>query len=333
MVDLKDFPCSEECIERTLVGAQVSGSIKMGAGKREIHQRQAHNWRAYPIWPYGSHVKIATWNILHGMAVPEGVVHNERVAERAAQLDVDLLALQEVDFFQERSHHVDQSAMIAQAMRAPFISRGIALQGTPGEKWEKFSEQKITKDAHWDFKERVGESVTPYYGNAIVSRIPIVEEFRLDLGRSKVGAPLAIPQTPPDRSRPKIKLIYIHDEPRVAHAVYLENGITIINTHLSFVPGMNIFQLRKIHHWAKSLPGRKVLVGDLNLPGRAPAKIMKWRSAAEQFTYPSWGARIQFDHILLADNESRDYEKLEFPQSTSIVSDHLPLGIEWNLSD
>ena len=255
------------------------------------------------------------------MAVPEGVIHNERLVQAARALDVDVLALQEVDFFQERSQFADQCALIAAGLAAPHISRGIALRGTPGEKWEKV-------DGHSSVAEHLTQASGSYYGNGIVSRIPIVTEFRLELGRSKVGAPLAIPQTPPGSSKAKIKLIYIHDEPRVAHAVHLANGITIINTHLSFVPGMNIVQLRKIHHWAKDLPGKKILVGDFNLPGKLPAKIMKWRGAAEQFTYPSWGAKVQFDHILLGDSEIAVKRELEFVRGVVSVSDHLPLGIE-----
>lgn len=251
------------------------------------------------------------------MAVPEGVIRNERLVQRAAQLDVDLLAIQEVDYFQQRSHQIDQTVEIADAMDAKYHSRAFAITGTPGEKWEKFSGSV--------------ENGGCYYGNGIISRIPIVEEFRLELGRSRIGAPLVIPQSPPGKSTPKMKLIYLSDEPRVAHAVYLQNGITVINTHLSFVPGMNAYQLRKIRHWADTLPGKKILVGDLNLPGKLPERIMKWRSAASQFTYPSWGAKLQFDHILLSTSEIKVLQKLEFAQPVAMVSDHLPLGVEISL--
>ena len=279
-------------------------------------------------------MKVATWNILHGMALPEGAIHNERLAERAAQLDVDVLAIQEVDYFQERSHYVDQAALIADSMAAPFISRAFAITGTPGAKWKKW------EGASEDYLSGLGDVTSGgatserecFYGNGIISRIPIVEEFRLELGRSKIGAPLAIPEKIPGSSRPKIKIIYIHDEPRVAHAVYLENGITLINTHLSFVPGMNVYQLRKIHSWAKSLPGEKVLVGDLNLPGKLPEKIMKWQSTIAQFTYPSWGARVQFDHILLSRTSKQGWQIIDFLPPTHMVSDHLPLGIELNVN-
>lgn len=255
------------------------------------------------------------------MAVPEGEIHNERLAARATELDVDLLAIQEVDYFQGRSETVDQAALIATAMSAPYISRGFAISGTPGEKWKKYS------PGDEEASELNGASRC-CYGNGILSRIPILEEFRLELGRSKIGAPLAIPQKVPGQARPKIKVIYIHDEPRVAHAVHLANEITVINTHLSFVPGMNIIQLRKIHHWAKSLPGKKILVGDFNLPGKLPSTIMKWQSTVEQFTYPSWGARVQFDHILLSPEVLETCKKIEFVPPTHMVSDHLPLGIE-----
>lgn len=260
------------------------------------------------------------------MAVPEGAIHNERLVEASKALDVDILAIQEVDFFQERSHYADQCALVAQGLGAPFISRGIALHGTPGEKWTKFQGQ-VSDTA------QLTQANGSYYGNGIISRIPIVAEFRLELGRSKVGAPLAIPQTPPGATKPKIKVIYIHDEPRVAHAVQLENGITIINTHLSFVPGMNVFQLIKIQHWVKQLPGKKILLGDFNLPGKLPSKIMGWKSAAEQFTYPSWGAKVQFDHILLGGPDIKLERHLQCVRSSAGVSDHLPLGVEISLAN
>ena len=255
------------------------------------------------------------------MAVPKGVIDNEQLIQGAVALDVDILAIQEVDFFQERSHYVDQCALIAEGLGASFISRGIALRGTPGQRWEKFHTSEVNST-------QLTRESGMYYGNGIISRIPILNEFRLELGRSKVGLPLAVPQTSPGAAKPKIKLIYIHDEPRVAHAVLLENGITVINTHLSFVPGMNFVQLRKIHHWVQSLPGKKILVGDFNLPGKLPSKIMKWKSAAEQFTYPSWGAKVQFDHILTENSEIKIERKLQFVQGAAWVSDHLPLGVE-----
>ena len=69
-------------------------------------------------------------------------------------------------------------------------------------------------------------------------------------------------------------------------------------------------------------------MGDLNLPGKLPEKFIPWRSAVSQFTYPSWGARVQFDHILLSKTVSQSAKQINFLPATSMVSDHLPIGIE-----
>ncbi len=128
----------------------------------------------------------------------------------------------------------------------------------------------------------------------------------------------------------KAKPIYVADEPRVALAATLENGWTVINTHLSFVPFVNLFQLRKIKQWAKKLGkqyGTQVLIiGDLNLPKGIPAIGSSWNSLITQNTYPSWGAKIQFDYILSNTLKAGQYEALETVATG--ISDHLPIRVK-----
>jgi endonuclease/exonuclease/phosphatase family metal-dependent hydrolase len=124
--------------------------------------------------------------------------------------------------------------------------------------------------------------------------------------------------------RPRV--IYVSDEPRIAQAAILENGITVINTHFSFVPGFNLRQLRMIKKWAKSLPGKKILIGDLNLPGKIPAKVLGWNPLIEEKTYPSWKPRIQFDHALSPDFTVSEVKRLQIP--TLGISDHLPIAFQ-----
>ena len=50
------------------------------------------------------------------MAIPEGGTSTEKLLKAAALIDLDLLDLQEVDFFQDRSNTIDQTALIAQGM-------------------------------------------------------------------------------------------------------------------------------------------------------------------------------------------------------------------------
>jgi len=122
------------------------------------------------------------------------------------------------------------------------------------------------------------------------------------------------------------RMIYVSDEPRIAQATILQNGITVINTHLSFVPGVNVRQLQVIKKWAEHLPGKKILIGDLNLIGRIPAKVLGWNQLVEAKSYPSWNPRIQFDHALSADFKTSEIKQLEIPKLG--ISDHLPIAFE-----
>ena len=276
-------------------------------------------------------MKIGSWNLLHGMAIPQGGTSAESLLRAAGMIDLDLLALQEVDFFQDRSNIVDQTALIAQGMGAQFYDFTPAIFGTPGEKWEAASFIKSNKSAHQNQSSELNAAgkrnlinQNSAYGISFISKIPINEICLLELGRSPVGIPLLVPNESKGKMQPRV--IYVSDEPRIAQAAILENGITVINTHLSFVPGFNLRQLRMIKKWAKRLPGKKILIGDLNLPGKVPAKVLSWNQLIEEKTYPSWKPRIQFDHALSSDFTASEIKKLQIPNLG--ISDHLPIAFE-----
>jgi endonuclease/exonuclease/phosphatase family metal-dependent hydrolase len=171
------------------------------------------------------------------------------------------------------------------------------------------------------------------YGIGIVSRVPVISWHRLNLGNSPIGMPLVVPGDETGKGRPRF--IYVRDEPRVAIAAVLENGWIVINTHLSFVPGFNLVQLRKIKRWARKLGEenkcRVVIMGDLNLPKNLPVLASDWISLVQQNTYPSWGAKIQFDYILAQGLHEGEGQPLKFSSLTISklgISDHLPLAVE-----
>ena len=240
----------------------------------------------------------------------------------AAELAPDLVGVQECDYSLVRSENVNQIAEIAASIGAQYFAFAPCIIGTPGETWRKLSDgdQRIITNAD------SSASHEGSYGIGVASKIEVVQWHRLDLGNSPVGAPLL---NPGDESGPgKVRPIYIRDEPRVALAATLANGYTVINTHLSFVPGFNLRQLRKLKRWAveleKSTGTVAIIIGDLNLPKNLPVVASQWKSLATQATYPSWGAKIQFDYILSKGSLSSEH----LPTVATGVSDHLPLSVE-----
>ena len=237
-------------------------------------------------------------------------------AQAAADLGADVLAIQEVDHGLARSKNTFQTRDIAIAMGAKNWAFAPGIIGSPEGKWEKASNDIATNI------ESISAIDSGSYGIGIVSKIKVLKWHRLNLGRSIVGMPLLIPDT----ETGKAKAIYIKDEPRVALAAKLENGWTVINTHLSFVPGMNLYQLSKLKKWADSFGEKVLLLGDFNLPGGIPTIGSNWQSLHVQNTYPSWKPKIQFDYILSKGVALKDV--IQVPTTKSAISDHLPLTIE-----
>ena len=199
----------------------------------------------------------------------------------------------------------------------------------PGIKWRAVNSGDVAIVTNKNSHTNDGAELVGGYGIGIASKVAVKHWDRIDLGRSVIGMPLIIPAEGKD-GKQKAKPIYVADEPRVALAATLENGWTVINTHLSFVPFVNLYQLRKIKLWAKKLGkqyGTQVLIiGDLNLPKGIPALSSSWNSLITQNTYPSWGAKIQFDYILSNSLKTDQYEALDTVATG--ISDHLPIRVK-----
>ena len=270
-------------------------------------------------------MRITSWNLLHGMAIPPSPTPTslaEAAAKIAKELAPDLVGVQECDYWLERSGNAHQIADVATSIGAPYFAFAPSIIGTPGEKWRKLqvSDQRIITNAD-GAKQYEGS-----YGIGIASKIEVLQWHRLDLGNAPFGAPLLIAGDETGPGKPR--LLYIRDEPRLAIAATLANGYTVINAHLSFVPGYNLHQLNKIKRWARELEiatgTMAIIVGDFNLPLNLPVVGSNWKSLASYSTYPSWGAKIQFDYIL--SKEALSSKPL--PTLKPGVSDHLPISAE-----
>ena len=274
-------------------------------------------------------MRITSWNLLHGQPIPplSAGPSQESFAAAVRQLETEVIAVQEVDYKLLRSNSRNQILDIADAIGAKDWAFAPSIIGTPGEKWRKLngSDPCMVSDEKSD--------LAGSYGIAIASTIPVVKWHRLDLGNSVVGMPLVVPTESETSSKPKIRAIYVHDEPRLALGATLANGWTIFNTHLSFVPGVNLFQLKKLKRWAlkisKVTNTKPLILGDLNLPKNLPVVASDWISQITQNTSPSWGAKIQFDY-LLTHGAFVDQVK-DLGTIATGISDHLPLRAEINL--
>ena len=260
------------------------------------------------------------------MAIPpQGKTDPSALTHAIQSLDSDIYGLQEVDHFLPRSQSRPQMRDIAESLGARDWAMGPSVIGTPGESWRKKHnhEPEIITNASPH-----PELMHECYGIGIVSKIPVISWHRLNLGNSPLGLPLVVPGDESGKGKPRF--IYVKDEPRLALAAVLENGFTVINTHLSFVPGFNLAQLRRVKTWgrqlAESTGTRAIVVGDLNLPKNLPIVASDWKSLVTQNTYPSWGGKIQFDYILSQDLAFGEYSVRNFAPTG--VSDHLPIGVE-----
>ena len=272
-------------------------------------------------------MRVISWNLLHGQKIPptssqdwqtELVSAAKKVADESQP---NFIALQEVDYFQSRSDLTNQTKLVAQSMQLKYWAYLPTLIGTPGEKWRSVKDLKssIITESSLDKNPKAS------YGIALATNWPIKKLYVKKLGRSIVGMPLLIPK---DNGK-GVRFIYVKDEPRVALIAELENGYTIATTHLSFVPGVNVFQLNKLSSYLKKLPGFALLTGDLNLPANLPSKLSGFKSLISQATYPSWKPKIQFDYIMLRKSEIKSVSSIKPIKSTATgISDHTPIGVE-----
>lgn len=258
-----------------------------------------------------SDLRLASWNLLHGRSLADGRTRPEDLHTGAKQLDPDVVALQEVDRFQERSGGVDQTAEIAAAAGASWWMFVPSLWGVPGRDWTAASP---------DEPDDQGRAA---YGVGLVSRLPVLEWDVLRFPPAPMAMPLLVPGQ---------GLVKVDDEPRVAVRAVVcgpSGPFTVIGTHLSFVPGVNARQLRQVVRWAADKPAPHVLLGDLNMPGRLPGWFSGWTQLARVRTYPSWKPRVQFDHVLASPvtaHQVRNVESMRLP-----VSDHNAVAVTLTL--
>jgi len=248
------------------------------------------------------------------MAIPpsSGATLESALNQMAKEVNPDVIALQEVDVNQNRSDGANQVEEVAQIVGANYWAFAPSLIGTPGEKWSAVDSELI-------YTQDLQVPSQAMYGLGILSRVEVRCWHRINLGKSAIGMPLLVP------GEKRARFTYVSDEPRSVLVAELENGLSISTTHLSFVPGRNVSQLRKIIKWLPSISGKHILTGDLNLPWGIAAKFSGWSDLAPGATYPSWKPNIEFDCILSRDIKAEQVKPLIHQHHG--LSDHRALSI------
>lgn len=228
----------------------------------------------------GHRLRVMSFNVLHGRSLRDGRVDPDRLARVIAALQPDVLALQEVDRGQPRSGGADLTAVAAEAMGAVDYRFAATLAGTPGGGWTPAEGDE--------------PPAGPSYGVALLSRLPVQQWRLVRLPWRSFPVPVRVPG----------RWLVMREEPRallaaVLSASHLPAGVLSVGgTHLSFVPPLNLVQLRRAVAALRELPGPRLLLGDLNVGPGLAGRASGWRSLAGGPTYPAARPRRQLDHVL-----------------------------------
>lgn len=224
-------------------------------------------------------MRLATFNILHGRSLVDGRVDVARFADAVKRIDADVLAMQEVDRDQPRSLQADLTTVAARATGAVDQRFVATLHGEPGT---------------WTAATGMEQPDIAAYGIALVTRYPVTTWHVTALP----GLPYPVPVVHPGHRLPAMT----RDEPRAALAAELDTPggpLTVVATHLSFIPGWRTLQLRALARVCGPLPRPLVVLGDLNQGPERAARTSGWRSIAQVPTFPSGEPTHQLDHVLV----------------------------------
>ena len=248
-------------------------------------------------------VRLATWNILSGRSPGTAGVDVEAFQDAVRSIDADVLALQEVDRAQQRSHGLDLAALAAEAMGAVDHRFVPALVGHP-DRWGPATGFEAPH--------------VPTYGVSLLSRFPVTrwEAVRLP------PAPGRVPHRTSGRLVPHL----VRDEPRVAVVGQVagpDARLDVVATHLSFLRPWNARQLLRLMTALRSRARPLVLTGDLNMGPRAAARLTGLSTLATGATYPAHAPVVQIDHLLGAGLWSAAGHAVHLP-----LSDHRALVVD-----
>lgn len=233
-------------------------------------------------------LRVATYNV-HACIGTDGRHDPDRVARVITELDADVVALQEFTY----------PASVAIETRTPVV---------------------LTTLDHYECalgptRERAGVTVTECFGNALLTRRPLVDVHRIDLSREK-------------------------REPRGALAATVDLGggthVHVLAAHLGLRLAERRFQVRQILDYLDSVQNEFVIVlGDFNdwLPGRSAAHVLDRRLGRppRRASFPVWRPVLKLDRVWVHPLAGLRRISVHTSPSARRASDHLPVVAEIEL--
>lgn len=213
------------------------------------------------------------------------------LADELKQFDLDVLCLQEVDQGQRRSSGINQTEILARELHLPNHRFAAFFQGWVGG-WRRSPRRS-------DAGGRMA------FGLATLSRLPVTA-WRVH----PLSTPLPAVRFQAGSLRHPGSFIRFLDTSRtlLAATVVRDDGreLTVGNVHLPLERPIARRQLREVTETLSTVPGDRLLAGDLALEPQDVTAITGAESLAEGLTYPSTKPRRQHDHLLGIGVEASD---------------------------
>jgi endonuclease/exonuclease/phosphatase family metal-dependent hydrolase len=229
----------------------------------------------------GRRLVVASYNV-HRCLGTDGRRDPRRTADVIGSLGADVIALQEVDL---------RPGPAGAAVQMDFLAYTVGLHAISGPTLERHD---------------------GLYGNALLTRLPVLDVRQLDL------------------------TVY-RREPRCALDVELDAGgarLRVIATHLGLLPSERRFQVQRILEQVEGDRDRAVtvLLGDIN-EWLVVGRPLRWLHAcfgrgAGGRTYPSWLPLLSLDRIWVRPRAALGAFRVHADPLTRRASDHLPVSAE-----
>jgi endonuclease/exonuclease/phosphatase family metal-dependent hydrolase len=226
-------------------------------------------------------LRVATYNV-HACIGRDGRHDPNRVAAVIEELNADIVALQEFTY----------PASVALETRTPFFITALGRY----------------QCALGPTRQRLRQTVAECFGNALLTRHPIVEVHRIDLSMKQ-------------------------REARGALAATIDVGGTMLHvlaTHLGLRVHERRFQVQQILNYLDSVRNTFVVVlGDFNdwLPGRSAAHVLDHRLGRppRPATFPVAWPVVALDRIWVHPRSAMRRISAHATSNSRVASDHLPV--------